>query len=190
MIAYQGYQRLYTMRPDGSDVTPLGPEVPSNAKHMDWSVDGTQLVFEADQPGDETGDLWVTDARGEVVTRVVDCQLPCWAADAPAWSPDGRTIAYFQDDRVDDHFLGSKLQVLDLATSTVRTVLMTDPPDFIGDVRWAPDGDRVVVGLNTYRDPDGSDEIIARRLAIVDLAATTPTPPGTPAGTASCTRPA
>jgi len=53
-------------------------------------------------------------------------------------------------------------------------VATTTTPDFIGDVRWSPNGTQLVVSVNTYVDIDASNEIEARRLAVVDLTDATP----------------
>ena len=93
------------VRPDGTGdhwVTP-GVPLPANDKdawqvHPDWSPDGQRLAFAAadarqHQP-DITYDLWVSDADGGHLDRVLDCELPCIEANYPAWSPDGRSRAF------------------------------------------------------------------------------------------------
>lgn len=168
LIAYQGDGAIHTVWPDGTHDQALR-DIPSGARHMDWSPDGSQLVYELDDPEEITGDIWVADADGSDARILADCQVPCSTFDGPAWSPDGRSVAYFRYDAPDGHFPGSTVEILDLETGLVTSVAPTTTPEFIGDVRWSPDARRLVVGIQTYIDPDHSNDISASRLAIVDL---------------------
>lgn len=169
LIAYQGGDALHTVWPDGSHDRRLG-DLPAGARHMDWSPDGRRLAFEADAADGLTGDIWVADADGGDAHMVADCQAPCAWFGAPAWSPDGRSIAYYRYEVQDGHFPGSMVGILDLDTSSVTWVAPTTTPEFVTDVRWSPDGTRLVLTIQTYVDPDHSNDTSASRLAIVDLA--------------------
>lgn len=66
---------------------------------------------------------------------------------APAWSPDGRRLAYRQD---------RSLFIYEVATKTSRRLYTRYPwqPDFIthlrGALHWSPDGRYLAVNVNSY----------------------------------------
>jgi Tol biopolymer transport system component len=171
-IAYQADGGIWLVHPDGSGARRL-PDLPSTAAHPDWSPDGTRLVFVVDE--DDSRDIWVANADGSDARVVVDCEAPCVDADGPAFSPDGGSIAYRVFDMVDGAFPGSRLEVLDLATGTVRVVSTTTAPDFIGNgtgVRWSADGRALVFDISTIADPGTDAERMVRSdIATVDAGA-------------------
>lgn len=169
LIVYQGDGALHTVRPDGSHDRRLG-DLPTGAQHMDWSPDGRRLAFEAYAADGLTGDIWVSDADGSDARMIADCQAPCAWFGSPAWSPNGRSIAYTRYDVSDGHFPGSILEILDLDTSSVTSVAPTTTPEFTTDVRWSPDGTHLVLTIQTFVDPDHSNDTSASRLAIAALA--------------------
>jgi dipeptidyl aminopeptidase/acylaminoacyl peptidase len=168
LIALQG-NPLSTVWPDGThgqDLRQVG--MPTDARHMDWSPDGAQLVFESDQADDETGDLWVVDADGTHARRFLDAQENV-SFDYPAWSPDGRSIAYVRFDLIDGHQPGSIIEVVDIGSMRVTTAARTTKPDFFDGVRWSPDSTELVADVGTYLDFEHSNDTSASRLAIVKL---------------------
>jgi len=76
----------------------------------------------------------------------------------PAWSPDGRVIAYSQYD------LGSSLLKYSLATG--RSELLLQEDDFYYDVKLSPDGGKIVYGSGVRKHlwvrslRDGSDRLL------------------------------
>lgn len=174
---------LMRLRPGTDDAVPALPERFGGraVDGYDWSPDGTGFAFAAwdppSAPYDPTStlDLWVANWDGANATRVFDCAPPCWLAGGPAWSPDGRQIGFSRTDAVDGVITTSSLQVLDLATGEIETILEATAPDVIGGADWAPDGRRLLVGrarLRSTRIADlvGSGTIYAETgLAVLDL---------------------
>src|SRR5204862_364085 len=58
-----------------------------------------------------------------------------FVADSPRFSPDGATLALIA---------GSDIQLLDIASGTLGTVLVSNNP--LGRVDWFPDGSRLLAG--------------------------------------------
>jgi hypothetical protein len=142
--------------------------------HPDWDRTGLRLAFAADDPADPPGaevtrDLWVGDADGSNARRVFDCAAPCIEAEDPAWSPDGRTLAF-----VTWGPQPASLALLELATGSVTMILTVDhDPDGFRGPRWSPDGRRIVLEHQTWTG-GADDRIVDTTIGIVDLDAKTP----------------
>jgi cytosine/adenosine deaminase-related metal-dependent hydrolase len=91
------------------------------------SPDGSRIAFSA------LGDLWLRTADGGV-ERLTDG--PADDGD-PAWSPDGRAIAFVSDERGD-----YQLHLLDLESGARRQV--TDVSGHVASPLWHPSGDSIV----------------------------------------------
>src|SRR5207244_2953882 len=95
------------------------------------SADGSMIAFQA------VGRVWVQNGEGgpHCVTPATFTPLEY----APAWSPDGRTIAFVT---FDDAERGHLWKVP--ATGGAPTRLTREPGDYVDPV-WSPDGRSVVV---------------------------------------------
>ncbi len=101
--------------------------------------------------------------------RVFDCAAPCIEAEDPAWSPDGRTLAF-----VTWGPQPASLALLDVATGSVTMILTVDhDPDGFRGPRWSPDGRRIVLEHQTWTG-GADDQIVDTAIGIVDLDAPTP----------------
>jgi len=102
-----------------------------NAYSFSWSPDGRELVA---VDGDQSRRLVVVDAAGGIV-RI----LPA-AGDDPAWSPEGREIAFVTDET-------NKLELASPTGGPPRVVARR-----AGSPSWSPDGHRLL-----YTDFDRSN---------------------------------
>jgi len=104
-------------------------------ENQKWSPDGSRLVFErwVQSTGavGRSGDLFVVRADGAGLQRLT----ATGTSYDPAWSPDGRSIAFVSADRLflmgDD---GSRMRALTKAPAEAQGVLWPS---------WSPDGKRI-----------------------------------------------
>lgn len=150
-IAYGIYQgsneELWIIEQDGSNPRRVLEQYVV-ARAPSWSTDGSRLAVEVAAPGDgfDQHDIAILDlATGDVQTIL---NSSAWEG-APAWSPNGNTIAF------NGQLGGSacmRIYVLDIGSGTPAEA--TTPPSAdecdagSGDFwpAWAPDGTRVAFG--------------------------------------------
>jgi TolB protein len=129
---------LYVVTLEGGAVTKLTSE----AGEPDWSPDGTRLAFTSyrDLFGrtcfhdcNPSGEIYVMDAEGGQATRLTETE----ANDhSPAWSPDGRLIAFVSDrSSPEDH--ENEIYVMNADGGDVRRITENDVWDL--SPAWRPD---------------------------------------------------
>lgn len=115
-----------------------------------WSPDGDRIVFGRYRIEEDrlSTDLFLMDADGSNVERISD--TPDRGEFDPAWSPDGRRLAYrFVVDEPDGPQWGW-IEVFDLTTGTSHIVRgLTDGG---GVFAWSPDGGKLAVGYTLGLD--------------------------------------
>jgi Tol biopolymer transport system component len=103
-----------------------------------WSPDGRHIAFMRmlDHGGDSklTSQLMVMKADGSGVTTLA--RLDTVTTIKPAWSPDGRMLAYLD---------GPRLMVIDPDGTVPRQLYRCTPACAVGGVSWSPDGSMLSV---------------------------------------------
>jgi dipeptidyl aminopeptidase/acylaminoacyl peptidase len=152
---------LYTVPLDSSGRASAAPvsvsgsidgDVPSKpyGDHEEYrfSPDGKSLVFGVrvagkTEPWSTNFDVYEVPAAGGKAPRNLTAENPAWDA-KPAYSPDGRTLAYLAMTRPGFEADRFHLVLMDVASGKKRT--LADSWDrSVGDFRWRPDGKALLV---------------------------------------------
>ena len=137
---------IFLMRSDASDAHAISASAAGEQLHPDWSPDGRRIAFVGD------GGLWVADGDGSNAQRLKACD----SCDYPAWSPGGTKIAFSRYETGATGPSASSIEVFDLASSAVTTVVREERPHLVDVPRWSPDGQQLVVGVDQM-DESGSE---------------------------------
>jgi Tol biopolymer transport system component len=160
-IAFRREGDIYTMKPDGADLTRLTTD--AFAYEPAWSPDGTKIAFTSRRDLDPNGmgnpEIYVMDADG---TGAVNLTRDLAREDGrPAWSPDGTRIAY-------DSFpsTGGEIAVWLMNADGSDKVRLPPSPGNDSEPAWSPDGTRIVftrygdnLGDIFIRNADGSGAV-------------------------------
>jgi Tol biopolymer transport system component len=159
-------RRLYFMNPDGSGIAELLPGQPASGKnHADVSPDRTRVVFQ-DTPAEGASTIYEANLDGSGFRQVsTDCDC---AEGQPAYSPDGRKIAFTR-------WTGDtgQIGVRDLASGEVTMYSETEgrwPAGAAGyspeHASWSPDGALIVYALIRR---DGEGRLVSSQLLQLDV---------------------
>ncbi|HEX9172365.1 MAG TPA: S9 family peptidase [Telluria sp.] len=149
----------------------LDADVPSKpfGDHDEYrfSPDGRTIVFSARVAGKTEAwstnfDIYQVPAAGGQPARNLTADNPAWDA-RPAYSPDGRTLAYLAMARPGFEADRFQLVLLDLASGNKRKVAAGWDRS-IGDLRWRPDGKALLAA---------ADDLGQHRLFSIDAASGT-----------------
>ncbi len=122
-----------------------------SVRQVAWAPDGEHIAFTADQHGDEFTHVFLIPARGGQPERLTTAAETQHFIEANAWSPNGRYLALYANDR--DNHANMDVLVHDHKTGETRRVLAGTA--LYGFGGWSPDGKRLVavdVKSNTNQD--------------------------------------
>jgi tricorn protease len=120
-----------TITGDFPDVAPHFEKVATHILNANISPTGQRAVFEAH------GEILTVPAEKGSIRNITN--TPSIADRDPAWSPDGRWIAYFSDES--GHY---DLHLKDqMGMGTVKKIPLGDPPAFYYHPIWSPDSKKV-----------------------------------------------
>lgn len=144
------------MNADGSDQRRLTYN-PSTNSWPNWSPNGKQMAFQSNRSG--ALNIYVMDILGgsladdSKVSQLTNSQAGRGGSWEPAWSPDGKWIAYSAQQAS-----GSDLFLVNLDGTERRR--LTDNKAIDGCPTWSPDGKQIAF----FSDRDGNWEIYVMNL--------------------------
>jgi Tol biopolymer transport system component len=125
-----GQGSLLVLHADGTET------LIADGRYIDGSIspDGSRVIYTLDG----RGDIAIVDSEGGTPRRLLDADPG--AVYAPAFSPDGKQIAYFTGGGDNSH----TLRVMNLDGTGGRTLFFQDCACHIDDLDWSPDGQRLM----------------------------------------------
>jgi tricorn protease len=144
VIVYEQGGRVHLFDPATGTATPIAihidPDLPDTRprftsavpfiQHVEISPTGVRALFEA------RGDIFTVPAKKGDIRDLT--RTPGIAERDPAWSPDGKTIAYFSDAGGE-----YRLMLRDQSGAGDETAIALAGPSFYYTPTWSPDGKRI-----------------------------------------------
>jgi Tol biopolymer transport system component len=133
-----GSRDLYLLRVGGDRAIPLTADSPDDDEQAAFSPDGERLAFRSGRDG---GGIFVMGATGESVRRLTT------AGHDPAWSPDGRFVAYSTEPVIDPYsrVADAELWTVEIESGKTQRLLEGDAVQ----PAWSPNGERIAYWANT-----------------------------------------
>jgi hypothetical protein len=177
-IVMGGTNHATLVRSDGTGRHDILTNVGVSVTDPAWSPDGNQLAFEGN--GNRGSQLWVVDADGTNLRQLTPTPdgCPngvCTEAVNPAWSPDGRSIAYVAPQHGGGIFVRTALMVIDVASGMTTEVYGTDQAS-LARPTWSPDSQSIALDISHYSGTVETSAVKDTVIGVIDLAATDHTP--------------
>src|SRR5579859_1118226 len=144
-LVYEQFGGIYLFEPRGGKSTKvqihISGDLPATRPHFEKV--GTKIQNAAISP---SGVRAVFEARGEILTVPAEkgdvrnlTRSTAVAERDPAWSPDGKSIAFFSDESGE-----YALHIVDQSgTGAVKKINLGNPPSFFYSPTWSPDSKKI-----------------------------------------------
>jgi len=178
-IALGGPDNNVTLiRPDGTGAHDILSTIGTSVANPAWSPDGQRVVFEGN--GDHGSQLWVAEADGTGAHQLTPTPPGCpnglcTEAVQPAWSPDGKTIAYIAPQHDGGGYVQTSLMLVDV-TSGKTTEVYTTKDTSLNRPTWSPDSRRIALEIDRYDGLVEASPIKDSLISLIDTQATDRTP--------------
>ena len=143
LIAFTSQQNgnldVYTMRPDGSELTNL-TDNPADDFNPFWSPDGRRIAFESDRDG--LVQIFLMDADGSNLIQLTQGNVEHKFRSANPWSPDGSKLTFSERTSAEEKWI---LFVMDADGQNQRQLVQT--PGVYGATFWSPDSKHIAFDL-------------------------------------------
>lgn len=152
-----GSPEIWLMDADGSNHR----EIKRYAEDPSWAPDGDRFVVSSTLfvDGRQLVILELDEARNDwdgIDTIVTTGNPTC-----PAWSPDGRYIAYIAGGGFNDPWTGSSLYVYDVAAERSTKIVSGSPGRVMSWPTWGPQSNRIVFAWESAGFGDGNRGIFS-----------------------------
>ena len=151
---------IYTMYPDGSDLTNLTNN-PAHDVNPYWSPDGERIAFMSDRAG--FMQIFVMNADGSNVIQVTDNEAnhEFGISDHGPWSPDGSRLLFNEWAPANE-----KWMLYAIGIDGQNKTRLADVPNIYTSPSWSPDGKHVAFVVPIQQEGSQGREVI--RIQVVD----------------------
>jgi Tol biopolymer transport system component len=130
---------IYYCDPHGENKGDIKPEPKMEVYDLDWSPDGGTIIFEGYEWTEEKTRLYKAEFPGGRTTLFLDEH-----AGDPAWSPDGKYIAYTK--------FVTHAEIICIVPAAGGETIELVPPGDVSDPDWGPNGENVFYTKRTATD--------------------------------------
>ncbi len=152
-----GYDHIYRMTSEGSDIQQLTFGVVNDNTDPAWSPDRSQIAYVVSNIDGE--EIWVMNADGTDATQVTNIGA---ISEDPTWSPDGTQLAFV----VTRDAIGQQIHTINVDGTNLRQLTRNQQASSYAPA-WSPDGTAIAyssaasIGEDAeiwVMNPDGSNQ--------------------------------